>query len=182
MQSPTLSFKRALRSQPGCLIAVWTWSPWLRHSIGEQGCCSAASLMTPYSCVTPDKGAHWCTPAHAILFRTVRQHWCKESNEIFQARSRALDVPIGFCGRFDQPRAFAEFARVLKPGGVLAAWGYDLYALSTPFQHPPLRLPRAGGLIDCTRSMHYGTGGNALFSLHSLPSRPPTEIAISIKL
>jgi hypothetical protein len=33
-------------------------------------------------------------------------------------------------GRFDLPRFYAEAHRVLRPGGVLAAWGYDLCKLN----------------------------------------------------
>lgn len=33
-------------------------------------------------------------------------------------------------GRFDLPRFYAEAHRVLRPGGVLAAWGYDLCRLN----------------------------------------------------
>ena len=43
-------------------------------------------------------------------------------------------VPVSFQARvhhrFDLPRFYAEAHRVLRPGGVLAAWGYDLCRLN----------------------------------------------------
>lgn len=99
------SFSRRQQKSRACPTAAWTSSQQRRRCTGG-----------------PAMGSN---PSHLL-------HGGRElpaALPILHVIAQILSLPR-VRGRFDLPRFYAEAHRVLRPGGVLAAWGYDLCKLN----------------------------------------------------
>jgi SAM-dependent methyltransferase len=80
--------------------------------------------------VTTAQALHWWALPHGepsrLPYASLVAVCCNAGN-LLMSSNVSLTV---HCDRFDLQRFYAEAHRVLRPGGVLATWGYDLIKLN----------------------------------------------------
>ncbi|WP_211263129.1 methyltransferase domain-containing protein [Thioalkalivibrio nitratireducens] len=120
----------------GTLGLVETTAGFLRPNRGPRGSLAGGQANQPLGIArdasVPKRRTQRSPPWAKRRAANERNFWPRDSNPIRPAYSGVFDlITVGQALHwFDFPAFYAEAARVLRPGGVLAAWGYGLMQVS----------------------------------------------------